>query len=57
MSLRDELDEVRTLDGVLEWMQERGLHGTAMQVVTQDEFSHDVVVDAGSEGHAVFGVT
>ena len=55
--LRAELDELRTLEDVLEWMKERELHGTALSVVTQDEFSHDVLVDTSDGGVVAFGVT
>lgn len=55
--LRAELDELRTLEDVLEWMKERGLPGTALSVVTQDEYSHDVVVDTSDGNFVAFGVT
>ena len=57
MTLRAELDELRTLEDVLDWMKERGLAGTALSVVTQDEFTHDVVVSAGGGEWAAIGVT
>jgi hypothetical protein len=55
--LRAELDELRTLEDVLEWMKERELHGTALSVITQDEFNHDVLVAIGGTEHVAFGVT
>jgi hypothetical protein len=55
--LRAELDELRTLEDVLGWVKERGLRGTAMSVVTQDEYSHDVVVDTSDGSFVAFGVT
>jgi hypothetical protein len=47
-----------TLENVLGWMRQRGLGLETLDVVTQDEFSHDVVMPLAPDGrHIAFGIT
>jgi hypothetical protein len=46
-SLRQELARLHTLGDVLDWMRSLEPTAAAPNVVTQDEFTHDVVVAAG----------
>jgi hypothetical protein len=39
-----QLSSIRTLEHVLNWMNQRGLSLASMDMVTQDEYSHDVIV-------------
>ncbi len=46
------------MESVLRWMNARGLPLAGMDLVTQDEFAHDVLIPLdGSGRHLVFGVT
>jgi hypothetical protein len=57
-ALAAEVAGIRTLEHVVRWMRDRGLSLTALDVVTQDEFTHDVLVPLGPDGrHVVFGAT
>ena len=54
----DELCGLPSIRAVLTWMQREGLPFESLDVVTQDEFSHDVLVPLGPSGEwAAFGVT
>jgi hypothetical protein len=56
--LADELARFNTLENVLRWMPKRGLSLATIDVVTQDEFSHDVLVPLeDGKLHLAFGVT
>ena len=56
--LADELAGFNSLAHVLRWMERRGLALASIDVVTQDEFSHDVLVPLdGGNLHLAFGVT
>jgi hypothetical protein len=56
--LAGEVAGFNTLENVLAWMRRRGLPLGRMDVVTQDEFSHDVLIPLGNGGqHIVFGIT
>jgi hypothetical protein len=55
--LRAELAPLRTLEHVLAWMGRRGIPLTAIDVVTQDEFTHDASVPLGDGRWIAFGVT
>lgn len=46
-ALRQEVDRLHTLGDVLDWMRSVEPTAGAPTVVTQDEFTHDVVVAAG----------
>lgn len=46
------------LEQVLAWMRERGLDLGGIDVIAQDEFSHDLLVPLGATGRSlVFGMT
>jgi hypothetical protein len=47
--------ELRTLGDVLDWARARGL--TPPSVVTQDEYTHDVVLATGGGNWLVFDTT
>jgi hypothetical protein len=47
-------DKLRTLEEVLAWSHARGF--TLVEIVTQDEYTHDVVIAAPNE-HYVFDTT
>jgi hypothetical protein len=56
--LAAELAPFHGLGNVLEWMKRLGLSLDAIELVTQDEFSHDVLIPWGPSGQVVaFGVT
>ena len=56
--LAREVADFNTLENVLGWMQRRGLALETIGVVTQDEFTHDVVIPFDADGrHIVFGIT
>jgi len=57
-ALLDDLRRLASIRDVLTWMQRRGLPLESLDVVTQDEFTHDVLVPLGPSGDwAAFGVT
>jgi hypothetical protein len=55
-TLRASLAPVRTLADVLDWARSRHPPATIDQIVTQDEFTHDVVLPLGDRWIA-FDVT
>jgi hypothetical protein len=60
-NLPDVAAEIATFTGVeqvLTWMQQRGLIGRAVDIVGQDEFSYDFLVELEPAGRwLAFGVT
>ncbi len=57
-ALPNDLRTLASIRDVLAWMECRGLPLESLDMVTQDEFTHDVLVPLGpSGGWAVFGVT
>jgi hypothetical protein len=42
--LARELEDVRTLEKLLDWMRARGQDFAALDMVAQDEFCHDLLV-------------
>jgi hypothetical protein len=57
-ALAGEVAAFNSLENVLAWMKERGLPLGSMDVITQDEFTHDVLVPLGGDGrYLVFGIT
>jgi len=57
-ALAAELAGFHGVERVLQWMQERGLIHTAIDLVGQDEFSYDFLVQLGLDGRwLAFGVT
>jgi hypothetical protein len=55
-ALAAELASIRTLEKLLGWLTRRGLDFAALDLVTQDEYSHDLLVPVGGEWLA-FGMT
>lgn len=56
--LAAEVADFTGVSGVLRWMQARGLAGTAVDIVGQDEFESDFLIRLGHEGKwLAFGIT
>jgi hypothetical protein len=56
--LAEELARFNTLESVLHWMQVRGFPLATIEIVFQDEFSHDFLLPLEPEGrYLVFGIT
>jgi hypothetical protein len=56
--LANELAPFHTLENVLGWMKARGIPLSSLDLVTQDEFHHDVLIPLGTDGQfLVFGIT
>lgn len=56
--LAREIARFNTLENVLRWMQDRGFSLASLDVITQDEFSHDVFLPLRpGKGYLVFGIT
>jgi hypothetical protein len=56
--LAEELAGFNTLENVLNWMRDKGLSLAALDVIFQDEYSHDVLIPLNDEhGWLVFGIT
>jgi hypothetical protein len=49
-ALAGELAAVRTLERLLDWLRARGLDFAALDMVTQDEYCHDLLVPLGGPG-------
>ena len=55
--LAREFSYCRSVNDVLDWMQRHGLARTAVDMVGQDEFNYDFLIDLGREGRwLAFGV-
>lgn len=50
----DEVKPFRTLEGVMKWAFARKPQAQLVEVVTQDEFTHDVVIRAADDCFLVF---
>lgn len=50
----NEVSSFRTLESVLEWAFARRPPAVLVEVITQDEFTHDVVIQAGADCFLVF---
>jgi hypothetical protein len=48
-------EKLKTLEEVVAWMHARGF--SLVEIVTQDEYTHDVVVAAEPPGYLVFDTT
>jgi hypothetical protein len=56
--LADELAPYRTLERLFPWLQGRGQDLAALDLVTQDEYCHDLLVPLGSSDEwLAFGMT
>jgi hypothetical protein len=54
--LADRVADFRTLEHVLDWLKADGLPLGTLDMVTQDEYSHDLLVPVGRDWLA-FGMT
>ena len=52
----DEIAAFRTLEHILDWMKQKGHSFANLDMVTQDEFCHDLLMPIGSDW-PVFGMT
>jgi hypothetical protein len=56
--LTAELTPLRTLEHVLGWLGRRGLSLAKLDLITQDEYCHDLLVPLGDDGMVLsFGMT
>lgn len=55
--LADELASFHTLENVLAWMHACGLPLGSLDLVFQDEYSHDVLIPLDEGRCLVFGIT
>jgi hypothetical protein len=55
--LAADLERFTSITSVLTWMQQRGLTRSAVDIIGQDEFHYDFLVEAGPVGWLSFGVT
>lgn len=55
-ALADEIAGFRTLEHILDWMKQKGHAFANLDMVTQDEFCHDLLMPIGSDW-LVFGMT
>lgn len=56
-ALADELANVHALEKLLDWLRARAVNLATLDMVTQDEYSHDLVIPLGTEQWLVFGMT
>lgn len=57
-ALTEEIAHFRTLESVLSWMRKRELPLASVEIITQDEYSHDFLIPLDASGeHLVFGTT
>jgi hypothetical protein len=57
-ALAGEVGRLRTLEHVLDWMKGRGIDLAGLDVVQQDEYSHDALIPLGQDGrYLVVGMT
>ena len=51
--LGTQLEEIRTLEHVLDWMKREGHSFATMDMITQDEYSHDLLMTVGAEWQGI----
>ncbi|MGE3804267.1 MAG: hypothetical protein AB7K24_06310 [Gemmataceae bacterium] len=51
------LADFRSLEQVLDWLRVRGLPFTNLDLVTQDEYSHDLLIELPEKRYLVFGMS
>ena len=54
---RDQLRDQRTLGDVLDWLSRQSPWRSVTEILTQDEYTHDVVVAWSSERFLAFDTT
>jgi hypothetical protein len=52
-----EVESIRTLEEVMYWAFARKPKAELINVVTQDEFTHDVIIRVGADNYLVFDTT
>ncbi len=57
VDLLTEVSSFRTLEQAMRWALARTPPAELLNVVTQDEFTHDVVIQVSPEGFLVFDTT
>jgi hypothetical protein len=55
-ALADQIADFRTLEHILDWMKLEGQDLAALDMVTQDEYCHDLLMPVGTDW-LVFGMT
>jgi hypothetical protein len=55
-ALADQIANFRTLEHILDWIRREGHSFAALDMVTQDEFCHDLIMPIGADW-LVFGMT
>jgi hypothetical protein len=55
--LRDQVQSLRTLGDVLSWSRSATRSRQPIDIVTQDEYTHDVVLDLDGELYLAFDTT
>ena len=55
-AIAEKIASFRTLEHVLDWMMRNGLSFATLDMVTQDEFCHDLLMPIGNDW-LVFGMT
>jgi uncharacterized radical SAM superfamily protein len=55
-AVADQIAGFRTLEHILDWMKREGHSLAALDMVTQDEYCHDLLMPIG-ENWLVFGMT
>jgi hypothetical protein len=56
--LAREIAAFHTMESVLKWLDRRGLSVSAIDLIQQDEYNHDVLIPLESPGqYLVFGIT
>jgi hypothetical protein len=55
--IHEEVKGLETLDGVIRWALARSPRAEFLDVVVQDEYTHDVIVRADSCVYVVFDTT
>lgn len=56
-TLARELDGIRTLEHLLDWFQWRGLSLANLELIAQDEYSHDLITPLNDGRWMSFAVT
>ena len=56
-TLAEQLADFHGIGDVLDWMKEHGMTANAIDMIAQDEFEYDFVIQVPQAGWLVFGVT
>ena len=55
--IRDWVARQRKMSDVIAWISTPGRNGTLLDVVTQDEFTHDIAVSLAANTYLIYDVT